>query len=328
MARATPNPNISLLGGRSVHDRQDSRYIEYRRQWMENPATFTLRPFPIHLDIEPTNRCNLKCTFCDKLPYLRADQFGDMNVGLFKRILDEGCENDLCSIKLSYRGEPLCHPQLVEMVGYAKKKNILDVYFNTNAMLLTEDTSNRLIDAGLDRISISVEGTDPELFEKARKGASYKKILDNVDRLIELREQRMVDYPLIRVQTVALPWINLEEYRRFWSEHSDETAAIDYKEADEVRRNEALWNPDWACPQLWQRMTIEWDGTIMPCNNDDYRKLSPGRVTELSVKECWTAPNVDEARRLHREGKSNLVRACNGCPWRTTQLLKEADKNA
>ena len=134
--------------------------------------------------------------------------------------------------------------------------------------------------------SAAGRSTIEEVFKKARRGASYIKILGNVDRLIELRDQRMAGDPLVRVQTVALPWIDLEEYHRFWSEHSDETAAIDYKETDEVRRNEALLNLDWTCPQLWQRMTIEWDGTIIPCNNDDYRKLSPGRVTELSVKEC------------------------------------------
>ena len=68
MTKSVPNANFTFLGGQSVHESTDAKYLEYRRQWMENPKNFKVRDFPIHLDIEITNRCNLKCTFCDKLP--------------------------------------------------------------------------------------------------------------------------------------------------------------------------------------------------------------------------------------------------------------------
>ena len=73
---AEPNANFVSLGGKSIHQSQDARYLEYRRRWMENPKNFMVEDFPIHLDIEVTNRCNLKCTFCDKLPYLKPEDFG------------------------------------------------------------------------------------------------------------------------------------------------------------------------------------------------------------------------------------------------------------
>lgn len=324
MPEATPNANFTSLGGSSVHESENPEYREYRRQWMENPKKFIVREFPIHLDIEITNRCNLKCTFCDKLPLLAPDQFGDMDFDLYKRIIDEGGEHGLCGVKLSYRGEPLLHKQAAEMVAYAKQKGVLDIYFNTNGMLLTEKKSHQLIDAGLDRISISVEGTDPEAFEKDRIGARFDVILRNIDRLMNIRASRNVNYPRIRVQTVALPWIDLEEYSRFWGEHADETAAIDYK--DVVNRDEELIDPEWACPQLWQRMTIEYSGEIMPCNNDDYRLLSPGAAPHKTVRECWLHEKVQAARDLHQKGMSHKPEACNGCPWRTTQILKKRDE--
>ena len=315
-----PNANFTRLGGKSVHDRTDKPYLEYRRMWMENPKQFIARKFPIHLDIEATNRCNLKCTFCDKLPYLKPEEFGDIDYNLYKRIVDEGVEKGLCSIKLSYRGEPLLHKRIADMVGYARKKGILDVYFNTNAMLLTESKSKALIDAGLNRISISVEGTDPDAFEQARIGAKFDRIKKNTERLLNIREKAGYNFPLVRMQTVALPGIDLEEYASYWASYCDETAAIDYKEA--VERDRKLVDPEWACPQLWQRMTIEWDGRIMPCNNDDYRLLSPGSVKDNSAEKCWSASVVELARELHRLGRSHEVDACNGCPWRTTQIVK------
>lgn len=320
--KATPNPNINVLGGMSPHDVNNARYREYRRKWVENPQGFIVEDFPVHLDIEATNRCNLKCTFCDKLPYLKPEDFGDIELDLFKKIIIEGQQYGLSSIKLSYRGEPLLHQQLPEMIQFARDHGVLDIYFNTNAMLLTEKKAQQLIEAGLPRISISMEGVDPKAFEEARIGARFEVVRRNVARLKNLREQLNVDYPQIRLQTVALPGIDLEEYSRFWSPYCDETAAIDYKEAETVMRAEDLVCENWACPQLWQRMTIEWDGRIMPCNNDDYRKISPGNVHDMTVKECWKAAIVEQARELHVKGQSHLVEACNGCPWRTTQITK------
>ncbi len=320
MIQAVPNANFTSLGGRSVVESNDPKYLEYRRQWLENPKNFIVSDFPINLDIEITDRCNLRCTFCDKLPLLAKNQIGDMDFKLYKKIVDEGGEKGLCAVKLSYRGEPLLHKQVVEMVAYAKKGGILDIYFNTNAMLLTNEVSLKLMEAGLDRISISVEGTDPVKFERERRGAKFYRIMRNVDALLELREQKGYCYPKVRIQTVRFPGLDLDEYRKFWQSHCDEVAAIDYKEA--VNRDTHLIDENWACPQLWQRMTIEWDGTIMPCNNDDFRFLSPGNVKGMSIEDCWHDPVVEKARNLHKQGKSHLLKSCNGCPWRTTQILK------
>ena len=102
-------------------------------------------------------------------------------------------------------------------------------------MLLSEERSSNLIDAGLDRISFSIEGTDPERFERERKGASFDKIVRNIDALMALRKKKGVDHPKVRIQTVALPYIDLDDYSRFWTARSDEVAAIDYKESEERR---------------------------------------------------------------------------------------------
>lgn len=320
MVKATSNSNFYLLGGKPRPDIQDSEYEQYRLCWRENPANFVVRDFPLHLDVEVSSRCNLRCTFCDKLSLLSPDQLGDIDFRLYQKILDE-CEGGrLWGLKLSYRGEPLLHPRLVEMVAYAKARGVLDVYFNTNGMLLTPDKSQGLMDAGLDRISVSVEGTDPLAFERERKGAKFHRILDNLDNLISLRNQKGYNNPRVRVQTVKFADLDLEDYRDFWLSHADEVAAIDYK--DSINRRQGLVNRDWACPQLWQRMTIEWTGAIMPCNNDDFRHLCVGNVKDRSVASCWHDHSVNRARELHQQGLSHLLLACDGCPWRTAQIHK------
>jgi len=319
MTDIRPNANFYSIGGKSVHDGGSVEYSEYRRCWQENPVNFVLRDFPLHLDLEATSRCNLRCTFCDKLPLLKKGQLGDMDFDLYKRMIDEGREHKLWGVKLSYRGEPLLHPKIAEMVAYAKKNGVLDVYFNTNGMLLKEDMASRLIDSGLNRISISIEGTSAEKFEKERIGASLDVIVRNIEGLRELREKKKTGYPKIRIQTVFYPDADVSAYRNKWQTLCDEVAAVDYK--DESRREKGIVR-DWACPQLWQRMTIEWDGTVLPCNNDDIRSCSPGNSAEKSIYDCWHDEKVENMRLAHKSGHSDEIKDCDGCPWRTAQINK------
>lgn len=312
------NTNFYSLKG-TVHDNSNAEYQEYRKCWIEYPEKFILRDFPLHLDVEATNLCNLRCTFCDKQPLLNSGQFGSMDFELYKKIIDEGSLNRLWGLKLSYRGEPLLHQKIVEMVKYAKDKGVLDVYFNTNGMLLNKKMSSGLIDAGLDRISVSIEGVDPVAFENIRLGAKFDVIKSNILNLIEIRERKGLKYPKVRIQTVLFPDMDIDEYKNYWSPYCDEVAAVDYK--DESEREEGIIC-QWACPQLWQRMTIGWDGTIFMCNNDDLNLLPLGNVKDKTIAECWQGAKLNEVRGLHRAGESHRVVSCNGCPWRTAQIKK------
>ena len=317
----TPNSNFTSLGGSIAPDNASDEYIEYRRCWMENPKGFILRDMPMHLDIEASSRCNLRCTFCDKLPNLKPGQLGNLELDLFKHIIDQfSDENRLWGLKLSYRGEPLINRDVPDMVKYAKDHGVLDIYFNTNGMLLDEIMSRRLIEAGLDRISISIDGTTPEAYEGVRLGAKFDVLVNNLETLIRLKKEYNVSYPKIRIQTVKFPTTDADAYREKWQRYADEIAMVDYK--DESIRNESL-RGNWACPQLWQRMTIEWDGTVLGCNNDDPRNINLGNAAERSIHECWHDEKLMEIRKLHMNGESHKVEDCNGCPWRTAQMTKE-----
>jgi MoaA/NifB/PqqE/SkfB family radical SAM enzyme len=323
------NANFHSATQQSVFDarQSDPRFLEYRRRWAEEPAAFRVGPFPIHLDIESTGVCNLRCPFCATTTKTWGpDEPGYMKVALYRRIIDEGAAEGLCSIKLSFRGEPMLHPQLPEMVAYAKQKGILDVYFNTNATMLTEILVHQLIDAGLDRISISFEGITKEAYEAYRPGAKYEKVVENVKRLRKIRDQRGLGYPQIRIQTVMLPELRsiFRQYSEFWRPWADEVAYLDARREgpqDDHRGQHA----NWACPFLWQRMTILWDGTVMPClmhGVTDFSLLALGSVQQHSIKALWQSEQAARYRRLHWEGRAHELEACDRCSFRGMELEK------
>jgi len=328
MTKIQPNANFHTATKKTVFSvRQDKAFLKYRERWHEYPTNFIVSEFPMHLDIETTNACNLRCPFCATTfknwgPYKK----GFLDFALFERIIDEGIDNGLCSVKLSFRGEPLLHPDIAKMISYAKKRGIIDIYFNTNATLLDKDRINQLIDSGLDRISISFEGINKEIYEKYRVGAEYEAVVGNIKRLRHIRDNKKSIYPQIRIQTILYPELKEEFsiYVKFWQEFADEVAYLDTRHEKPDDEHKGLI-ADWACPFLWQRMAILWDGTLLPClmhGIDDFSFMSLGNVKEVHIKEMWRAEKISEYRQLHQSGQAHKLEACERCSYRAMELEK------
>ena len=319
------NSNFHHVAGKNFFKKEDQRFNEYRKRWNEWPKSFYVGEYPIFIDIEVTSACNLKCDFCATTFRGKTIKKGFISFEIIKKIIDEGADNDLFGVKFNIRGEPLLHPQIHEFVKYAKQKNLIDVYFNTNAILLGEDVAKKLIDSGLDRLSISFEGYTKSVYEKYRIGANYEKVLSNIENIQSLKRKLGVEHPKVRIQTVMLPELEetFDEYKKFWAERVDEVGFLDYKEMKIKKRN--IKYP-WACPQIWQRMAIWWNGTILPCNHDDDGLLVLGNVRTSTIKEVWNSNKLNNIREMHKKGNAHEIQACDGCYLRDSEILKLQEK--
>lgn len=319
------NSNFHHIAGEDLFKKDDPRFAEYRRKWKGWPETLSPGGFPLFMDVEVTSACNLKCTFCATTFRGHRIRKGFISEELVRKIIDEGAGNELYGVKFNIRGEPLLHPKIHEFVRYAKDRGLVDVYFNTNAMLLTEEKARKLIDAGLDRLSISFEGYTREVYERHRVGAVFETVLENIETAQALKKKLGVAHPKIRVQTVMLPEIKdtFEEYSRFWSARADEVGSLDYKEM-KVKKKGVKY--PWACPQIFQRMAVWWDGTLLPCNHDDDGLLALGNLDETTVRGAWNSPSAGRLREKHRGGMAHEIPACDGCYLRDSEILKLTEK--
>jgi MoaA/NifB/PqqE/SkfB family radical SAM enzyme len=137
--------------------------------------------------IEPTNRCNLECRTCMRNVW--DEPLGEMGSATFARIVD-GLRSFSSppTVFFGGLGEPLAHPDIVEMVSQVKALGS-SVELITNGTLLTKPLSKQLIDAGLDVIWVSLDGATPESYADVRLGAVLPKVLAN---LADFREVRLV----------------------------------------------------------------------------------------------------------------------------------------
>lgn len=317
------NANFHILK-QDMAEKKDARFLEYRRRWKEWPENFQAGTFPLFIDIEVTSVCNLRCPFCATTYRSKLIDKGFISFEMVKKIIDEGRDNGLYGVKFNYRGEPLLHKDISKFVRYAKDEGLIDVYFNTNAMLLDRDMVESLIDAGLDRISISVEGFAKEMYERYRVGADFERVLSNIIGLQDAKRKKGLYFPRVRIQTVLLDEIkdNLDGYQRFWSKISDEVAYLDYKE---MKKRKKGLRYSWACPQLWQRMQVWWDGTLVPCNHDDEAGLQLGNIKNITIKEAWNSNFLNSVREKHKNGLAHEIPSCDGCYLRDSEITKIAN---
>jgi radical SAM protein with 4Fe4S-binding SPASM domain len=244
-----------------------------------------------------------------------------------KKILDEAGENGLYACKFNFRGEPLLHKDIGRFISYAKKKGIIDVFFNTNAVLLTEDMAKMLIDSGLDRLTVSFEGFEKTLYERNRTGAKFEEVVTNVERLRNLREKACRNKPKIRIQAVLVPKLKdrLNEYVSFWKDKVDQVSYNEMEPSvDTVNKKIKSIKSSWICPFPYQRMTIMWDGTLTACKNDYYGKLAMGNIDSVSIKKCW-ADLLNALRKQHKNGQAHDIEACGECPLRMSELIKRKE---
>ncbi len=303
-------------------------YREYRREWDERPLRRDPGLFPLHLDIDPTNRCNLACAMCPRSYYIRegrpewnpAGRPGDMDFDLYRRLIEEGAARGLKSVKLNFLGEPLLYPRLAEMVALAARAGLW-VMLNTNATLLTAEMSSRLLEAGLTDIFFSFDSPYPEEYEKVRVGAKFGRTLANIQTFMEIKESMGKAAVQTRASMVLPEGPAGGELERIKGDYIKlfrdmKVAEIgfglptvmgrDYEKAHGLR-------PGFVCPDLFRRLFVFWDGPVGPCCGDWERRLVMGRATEKSLADIWLGPAYEGLRRAHASGRYETVAVCRSC---------------
>ena len=99
----------------------------------------------------------------------------DITFDLFKKIVDEAADMGVEMLILHSWGEPLMHPKIIEMIEYATSR-CLPTWMSTNATLLDESMSLRLLRSGLGGLVFSVENRLYEIFGTVRNMLNFAKL--------------------------------------------------------------------------------------------------------------------------------------------------------
>lgn len=307
----------------------ESDYYEYRHLWNELPNTHTVRDYPLLVDLELADICNLKCPMCPTT----TDEFKDkrrkglMDKNLAKKIIDE-IAGKVYALRVSWIGESTLHPDFIEIISYAKQKGINEVAFLTNGFKLDLPFFEQIVKAGADWITISIDGLG-ETYSQIRKPLVFEDIYAKLKDIKKYKQENNLIKPVIKIQTVW-PAIkeNPTEYYNTIAPFVDLVAynpLIDYLHKD----TEIVYVENFSCPQHYQRVVIASNGDASMCSSDDFVDHPVGNANKQSIYEIWHGDKLNKMREIHKQKDGFLtIKACKNCFYpRAMEVTEKAFVN-
>jgi radical SAM protein with 4Fe4S-binding SPASM domain len=286
-------------------------------------------PFVVFVD--PASACNFLCPFCPTGHRDMIDETGRyqgvMKLPLFKKIIDDlnDFDKSIKVLRMYKDGEPFLNKNLDKMIAYAKASGRVEyIDTTTNASLMTPERLGPVLEAGLDKINISVDGMNREQYIKFTGfDFDFEKFVENVkwldankgtcevvikipgDLITEAQRQEFLD-----TFGDYCDRIFIENFAPCWPEFDVETHTG-------VKITEGIYQqpikPTDTCPYIFYSVSVNADGLVSSCFLDWGRKLLIGDVSKQSLKEVWHSNEMNALRLQHLQGKRRENSVCSQC---------------
>ena len=169
-------------------------FLKALKNRKERVAQLDSRPFDLTMDL--TSICQLKCPYCSTgsgtLKRQKAIMKEDIYLDLMRRV-GESC----FMIWYFSNGEPLLHKRFGELVGAARNQEIFSIISTNLSLELSDGFLRQVVTSGLGMISVSLDGATQETYSQYRRGGDFDLVVRNMRRLVELKRERGLLYPLI-----------------------------------------------------------------------------------------------------------------------------------
>lgn len=261
-----------------------------------------LLTYPAYFSIEPTTACNLKCPACPSGLRSFSRATGNLKMNTFDQSMKLLSEYSF-SVTLYFQGEPFINPLFFDFVRKAKQHNLYTIT-STNGHFLTEENCQHVIDSGLNRLIISVDGLVQETYSKYRLEGELSKVEQGIILLSNLKKKLKSKTPIIIGQFIAFGHNEhevkvVEKTLKAWgvdqvqiktAQIYDESQASTFLTKDPQLSRYNL-NEDGAlklknkmlnhCWRMWRACVITWDGAVVPCCFDKDASHKVGNINDV-----------------------------------------------
>ncbi len=277
--------------------------------------------FPFTIQVEATSDCTLDCVMC---PHSQIkERTGYMHFDLFKEVVDECSRHrSVGELIFSGIGEPLLHPQILEMGKFAKSKGIPKVRLTTNAIFLTKQRTEEIFEASaFDEIGLSLDALTEETYNKIKKGSNFQTVQGNIVHFLDRKGNRGRPFVSLHILKMKETVSEIDDFLKKWTSllgkgdhvllkdvHNFAGQVEDRRLKDQIYAHKRL-----PCRQLGGFLYVSWDGDVMPCCMDPFRKLKIGNLYKSSLQKLWNSPLIQEVRQTHLQGRWEEIPLCSHC---------------
>lgn len=295
---------------------------------------------PILCGLMVTYRCNLDCLFC-KLPQrFIGSEFDEYQM---KKIITDFCRLGGAAVGFS-GGEPLLRKDIFNLVAYAKDSG-LAATLTTNGTLLNDESSERLMDSGLDELGISLDSHNSKVHDEIRGiNKCWEQVTRGIETFIKTRDKKharteiTVSFVLnnknidsvddfisfcngIGIDNISFGLIQdefaeadmsisdigkLSNISEILQRYAKEGVMID----NSIRYLEAMKNGfrnNLECWAGFQSLFVDCYGSIFPCYYYMEKNWGVNNTENISLKELWKSKNYQSLRK-------KLLK-CNSCSF-------------
>jgi radical SAM protein with 4Fe4S-binding SPASM domain len=299
------------------------------------PLAKTLEEWPGALLIDITNRCNAKCVWC---PNPDLTHVGAMDMDVYRKIIDDyGSRGGV--VTFGTFGEPLMDKHMKERIEYLKRyPKIHKIEVLTNGFFLNDKMVPLLVEHGVG-VDISLDELDKQTFEDVKK-MSFDVVRDNIVNFLEINSKASRPVPVnIRIKTLKTVEETLaQELFKIiashdcsvvlnsiddniisnWAGKLDKEAFIkeyEISSPDKTRYTHKRFNQTNVapCTQLWKRIVVYWDGSVVLCCADMFSRSIVGDLKSNSITEIWNGPDLKKLRGQMVNRQRFEVPICQDC---------------
>jgi radical SAM protein with 4Fe4S-binding SPASM domain len=246
-----------------------------------------------------------------------------MDPALFTRIADDAATVGVELIRLYAQGEPMLHPNIIDMIVYAKERG-LRIHLVTNGTLFDDAQSERILNSGMDsgdRVIFSVLGYSKETHENVMRGVDHYQVVANILKFVALRKEKKQNGPVIETVFLGMDENRAETrvFRHYWRSVVDHVRTEDHisRQFAEFKSASTIPLPlrRRTCAYLWDRLLIFWNGDATVCMADVDGSYTLGNLHDTSIEEMWNCEALRAIRQIHRENRFEELPLCNNCDW-------------
>jgi len=254
---------------------------------------------PYVIFIDPSSACNFKCKFCMNHK-IKNPKIMDSLV--YKKIIDDlqEFETPIKTIRLYGFGEPLFNKNFCDMVVYAKKSNkVISVDTTTNASMLSPELIIKLVESGIDRINISINGlSDIDYKNFTGQQINFKNLVANISNLYDIKKDSTIVF--IKINGDNLTPEQKGNFFDIFKPISD-GCAIEYcskcwydTDIPNVNTEIGIYGQPLedikVCPYIFYTLVFQSSGESSICFLDWDKRMLIGDVRKKSVKQIWNSP--------------------------------------
>lgn len=290
---------------------------------------------PTFVSVEPAAFCQLRCPECPVGTALRdkaASATSTLPLPLFRNILDE-LSPFVHTIQFYFQGEPLLCRDLPEMIRLAHAEGLYTIV-STNAQALTDERADALVQAGLSRIIVSMDGLTQASYEAYRKGGDVRKVYAALCSLRQAktkhRSRIRIELQCLRLRSNEHEWEDFEGLYRslgadcltfktaqFYDyEHGNPLMPSDERYSRYKKQEDGTFRPRRShrpCHRLFTGCVIDSEGRVLPCCFDKARQYSFGIMTaSTSFRSVWTSAAAARFRSVVLHHRFS-VPICSNC---------------